>query len=158
MLESQDKMPSNRAQDLIRCGRAIHGTLDQIDEAMERALDVNRSDLRCLNVLEHGPLTPTEIGRRLDMTSGSVTALVDRLADRGLVSRNPSEHDRRSNVVQLQPGAFQQLGQRYRLVAESITQAFDHLTDRDHKRAVENLDELIRALRHGLERIQNLSE
>lgn len=156
MVDSQDKSPPDRAVDLIRCGRGIHAALDRIDEAMERALDINRSDLRCLNLLEHGPLTPTEIGRRLELTSGSVTALVDRLADRGLVARRPAEHDRRSNVIELQPVAFTQLGGRYRLVAESIMQEFDHLSDREHKKAIKNLDGLIRALVRGLEQIREM--
>ncbi|MEM8994889.1 MAG: MarR family transcriptional regulator [Acidobacteriota bacterium] len=136
----------------------MHSAFDRIDEAMERALDINRSDLRCLNLLEHHPLTPTEIGQRLDLTSGAVTALVDRLAGRGLVVRRRSEHDRRSRVVELQPAAFQQLGGRYRLVAESILLEFEHLSDRDHGRAVETLEGLIRALQRGLGRIQEIPD
>ncbi|MEM1186278.1 MAG: MarR family transcriptional regulator [Planctomycetota bacterium] len=156
MNDSQDKIEAKRALDLIRCGRAIHATLDRIDEAMERSLEINRTDLRCLNLLEHGPLTPKEIGRRLDLTSGSVTPLVDRLVERGLVSRRPSDHDRRSSVIALQTKAFEQLGGRYRLVADAIMQEFADLDDIDHAKAVKNLDSLIRALERGLDKVSDV--
>lgn len=156
MNDSQDKIADKRALELIRCGRAIHAVLDRIDEAMEQSLDINRTDLRCLNLLEHGPLTPKAIGSRLDLTSGSVTPLVDRLAQRGLVSRRPSDQDRRSSVIALQPKAFEQLGGRYRLVANSIMQEFSTLNDDDHTRAIENFDSLVRALQRGLEQVSEV--
>lgn len=156
MHDSQDKIPSERVSDLIRCGRAIHSVLDRIDDAMERSLGINRSDLRCLNLLEHGPLTPTEIGRRLDLTSGSVTALIDRLVERELVSRMPAPKDRRSTAIELRPMAFAHLGARYRLIAESITEEFENLSDRAHGTAIRNLDALIGAFERGLVEVRRL--
>ncbi len=53
--------------------------------------------------LEHlqgaGELTPGQLGRRLSMTSGAVTALVDRLQAAGYVERVPNPLDRRSSIV-----------------------------------------------------------
>jgi DNA-binding MarR family transcriptional regulator len=49
--------------------------------------------------LEHlgmdGPLGPTELGRRLAVTTGAVTALLDRLARRDYIRREPHPQDRR---------------------------------------------------------------
>lgn len=46
-----------------------------------------------------GPLTPNEINAHLHLTSGSVTSLVDRLEQRGLVTRGPHPTDRRKVLV-----------------------------------------------------------
>ncbi|MCW5770296.1 MAG: MarR family transcriptional regulator [Rhodospirillaceae bacterium] len=48
-------------------------------------------------------LTMGELSRRLMVTNGNVTGLIDRLVTEGLVARQPSLHDRRAQVVRLTP-------------------------------------------------------
>ena len=47
------------------------------------------------------PVTPTELARCRMMTSGGMTAAIDRLERRGLVSRLPNPADRRGSLVRL---------------------------------------------------------
>jgi hypothetical protein len=49
----------------------------------------------------HGPSTPTQGGRRLQLATASVTALIDRLEHLGLVARRRHRTDRRKVVVDL---------------------------------------------------------
>ena len=56
---------------------------------------------------EHGPLTPGELGTLLTLTSGSVTALIDRLEKLGWASRNRHPDDRRKVIVTLTQKAWQ---------------------------------------------------
>jgi DNA-binding MarR family transcriptional regulator len=60
-----------------------------------------------LAALEHlsalGGLTPGELGHRLGLTSGGVTALAGRLIDAGYVRRAPHPHDRRMKVLTTTP-------------------------------------------------------
>jgi DNA-binding MarR family transcriptional regulator len=46
-------------------------------------------------------LTPTELARQKMMTSGGMTAAIDRLERRGLVTRTPNPADRRGSLVGL---------------------------------------------------------
>ena len=46
-------------------------------------------------------LTPTDLARHRMMTSGGMTAAIDRLERKGLVSRLPNPNDRRGNLVKL---------------------------------------------------------
>jgi DNA-binding MarR family transcriptional regulator len=46
-------------------------------------------------------LTPTELARRRMMTSGGMTAALDRLERKGLVRRGPNPADRRGSLVAL---------------------------------------------------------
>jgi DNA-binding MarR family transcriptional regulator len=52
-----------------------------------------------------GPLSPTEIARRLIVTTASVTSLLDTLERRGLVERRPDPADRRRLLVAITPPA-----------------------------------------------------
>src|SRR4051812_42731148 len=60
------------------------------------------SDFAVLESLLHkGPLPVNTIGRKVLLTSGSITAAVDRLEAQGLVERRAHETDRRARVVHL---------------------------------------------------------
>jgi len=60
------------------------------------------SDFATLEILlNQGPQAVNEIGRRVQLTSGSITTAIDRLEERGLVARGPHPTDRRARVVEL---------------------------------------------------------
>src|SRR5438093_4486927 len=60
------------------------------------------SDFRVLEALLHkGPLPVNTIGPIVDLTPGSISVAVDRLFEKGLVSRVESTHDRRVRIVAL---------------------------------------------------------
>src|SRR2546430_4478608 len=64
------------------------------------AHDIGLSDFAILEALLHkGPMLVNEIGRRIELTSGSVTTAIDRLEARGLVERSADAGDRRANTV-----------------------------------------------------------
>lgn len=46
-------------------------------------------------------LPATTLARETDLSSGAMTNRIDRLEDRGLVSRHPDEDDRRSVIIRL---------------------------------------------------------
>jgi DNA-binding MarR family transcriptional regulator len=59
--------------------------------------------LACAFIAVSGPRTPSEIAERLQITTASVTELVDRLERGGLVTRIPHPTDRRKLLVTLTP-------------------------------------------------------
>jgi len=66
------------------------------------ALGLGRSDFAVLEVLLHkGPQPVNVIGRKVLLTSGSITAAVDRLESRKLVRRTADPKDRRGRIVEL---------------------------------------------------------
>ena len=83
------------------------------------------SDFGVLEVLLHkGPLPVNTIGPIVDLTPGSISIAVDRLVEKGLVSRVESAEDRRVRIVALTPrglidSAFRKhSGQMRRVFAE----------------------------------------
>ena len=60
------------------------------------------SDFAVLEALLHkGPLPVNEIGRKVLLTSGSITVAIDRLETKGLVERRAHGTDRRARIVHL---------------------------------------------------------
>src|ERR1700730_12587800 len=60
------------------------------------------SDFAVLEALLHkGPLPVNEIGKKVLLTSGSITVAIDRLETKGLVERRAHGTDRRARIVHL---------------------------------------------------------
>ena len=65
-------------------------------------LEMCGSDFAVLEALLHkGPLPVNEIGKKVLLTSGSITVAVDRLETKGLVERRVHGTDRRARIVHL---------------------------------------------------------
>src|SRR5882724_11636324 len=65
-------------------------------------LDICGSDFAVLEaLLLKGPLPVNEIGRKVLLTSGSITVAVDRLEAKELVERRAHDTDRRARIVHL---------------------------------------------------------
>ncbi|MBQ1161423.1 MarR family transcriptional regulator [Streptomyces sp. A73] len=80
--------------------RALQSATEAVDAATADRLGINRTDLHCLDVLtQRESATPSQLGTALGLTTGSVTAMLDRLARLGYLTREPDPDDRRKSVV-----------------------------------------------------------
>jgi MarR family transcriptional regulator, 2-MHQ and catechol-resistance regulon repressor len=83
---------------LSRCYRA----LSQIAQRSIEEMGLGLTDFAALEALLHkGPLTITEIQGKVLLASGSMTAAVDRLEEKGLIKRGAVPGDRRAKVLEL---------------------------------------------------------
>jgi DNA-binding MarR family transcriptional regulator len=100
--------------------QAYQAAVDDFDRETARLLGVNGTDLRCLELLlGAGELTPRELGERLNLTTGSVTAMLDRLERLDLLARAPHPTDRRKVIVRMtEAGARRCLDQIRPLLVE----------------------------------------
>jgi DNA-binding MarR family transcriptional regulator len=63
-------------------------------------LSVNQTDLAAMeHLIQEGPLTPSDLAARLNVSTAASTLVVDRLVALGHVERHRHEHDRRKIVV-----------------------------------------------------------
>jgi DNA-binding MarR family transcriptional regulator len=77
--------------------------------AVAKRMGIGASELAALEHLEAaGPMTPGQLGGRLSMSPGAVTALVDRLEKRGHVERQPNPEDRRSALLRETEGGLRE--------------------------------------------------
>jgi DNA-binding MarR family transcriptional regulator len=127
---------------------AIHR--DRWIDALCRHVGVSRSDYEALEALdEHGSLTPGELGALLSLTSGSVTALIDRLEKVGWASRNGHPEDRRKVVVTLTQKAWQIGQDELKPYLEAVDAAARQLSNDERAMVVGFLEDLIDRVAHA---------
>jgi MarR family transcriptional regulator, 2-MHQ and catechol-resistance regulon repressor len=101
-------------------------------------LGLGLSDFAVLEVLLHkGPQPVNVIGKKILLTSGSITTAIDRLESRKLVHRTPHPEDQRARLVKL-------TSQGKRLIEDAFRQ---HVLDMDETMAVLMPDERLELTR-----------
>jgi MarR family 2-MHQ and catechol resistance regulon transcriptional repressor len=114
-----------------RAGRSIAG------------LGMCASDFGALETLLHkGPLPVNTLGRKLLLTSGSITTAIDRLERRGLVVRRNDPADRRARVVHLTPAGRGLIQKAFAAHAADMELAVSALSLRERAALIESLKKL----------------
>ena len=80
--------------------RDIRDVTNEFEQRLGEQLTVNPTDLAAMeHLIQDGPLTPTELARRLGVTTAAITTAIDRLTAVGHVTRQPNPADRRGVLV-----------------------------------------------------------
>jgi len=78
----------------------------EFERHVGRELTVNPTDLHAMeHLIQSGPLSPTELARRLDISTAAATTVVDRLTALGHATRTQHPTDRRGVVVVPSPAS-----------------------------------------------------
>lgn len=107
-------------KNLIAVCRELYEAIDRLDQRAADRVGVSRNDLRALNLLESGSRRAGQLAGTLGLTTGAVSALIDRLEERGLAIRTRDPADRRVVLVAPTSRLFTALGPLYRQVAENL--------------------------------------
>jgi Transcriptional regulators len=101
------------------------------------------AEFAILEVLYHrGPLLLGEVQRKILVSSGGVTYLVDRLAGKGLVERRECTHDRRARYAALTPAGEKLVARIFPEHARSIARAVSGLSKAEQLQATALLRKL----------------
>jgi DNA-binding MarR family transcriptional regulator len=143
---------------LIHLSRAHEAANDAFDEVACLKLGVNRTDLRCMNIVENkGPMTAGRLADESGLTTAAVTAVLDRLERAGYARRVRDTDDRRQVIVELTPLMAERAGKIWSPLAAEADELLARMS-------VEELKGVIGYFRAGLalnerhvERVRNLS-
>ncbi|MCZ8519181.1 MarR family winged helix-turn-helix transcriptional regulator [Paenibacillus caseinilyticus] len=104
---------------------------------------LNPTEYGVLELLYHkGPQPLQQIGSKILMTSGNITYVVDKLEDKGLVKRRPSEEDRRVSYAEITSLGRSFLDQAFPAHREAIADAVSALSAEEKKIAIALLRKL----------------
>jgi DNA-binding MarR family transcriptional regulator len=132
-------------QELVSINRAYQTAVEKMDDAFCKRIGVNRTDGRCLDVIDQRPgLTAGELAEAVGLSRGAVTTALDRLESRGLVTRHRDPDDRRRVTLQPTPEAGRLAWEAYGPLGEMGGPMLAELSD-------EELRSAIRFLRGGTE-------
>ena len=128
-------LPAERFQVWLNLVQALSAASTRIEEDLDAACGLSLAEHEVLLRLSYAP------GRRLRMydladlllfSKSGVTRIVDRLERRGLVTRDPSEEDRRVVHARLSDEGMRALGMAQPALGSAVETAIArHLTDRD---------------------------
>ena len=118
------------------------------------SLGMSLTDFAVLEVLLHkGPLPVNIIGKKVMLTSGSITTAVDRLEGKGLVERVDSPLDRRVRIVSLTKEGTKQIKVAFAEHQKHLELAVSPLTKDEQRQLVE----LLKKLGQGADRLKGSS-
>ncbi len=106
-------------------------------------LGLGFSDFAVLELLLHkGPTPVNTIGSKVGLTSGSITAAVDRLERKGMVERRDDPADRRSRIVHLTGTGKKLISCAFAEHAKAMEQAVEALSPEERDMAAALLRKL----------------
>ncbi len=124
---------------LSRAASAVAGVAEQSLADQEISL----TEFGILEALYHkGPLLHGEIQKKILVTSGGITYLVDRLVEKGLVRRQECPSDRRARYAVLTDEGNDLMDRLFPAHAEHIVSAMSALSPREQAEATKLLRKL----------------
>jgi len=101
-------------REFVAAIRASQTATDMFDHAVAEYVGLDRTAYRCLDILDHeGPMTAGRLAQRARLSPGAMTALLDRLEERGFARRTRDTEDRRRVLVEVTPELRRRAAQLY---------------------------------------------
>jgi len=137
--------------------RAYQTGVDNFDQAAADHLGVNRTDSRCVDLIDQaGGMTAGELAQAAGLTTGAVTAVVDRLEKAGIARRVADPQDRRRVRIEVTPKLWELMEPLLGpMLAESEALVAD-LTDAEIERFTGFLERAIELQARHTERVRSL--
>ncbi|GAA4257727.1 MarR family winged helix-turn-helix transcriptional regulator [Dactylosporangium darangshiense] len=140
-----------------RAMQAYQRAVDVLDQRAADRLGLNRTDLRCLDLLfesAEAPLSPGELAAAAGMTTGGVTTAIDRLERAGYVTRERDSADRRRVTVRPTPLAERVAAEIYGPIVQDGAALLERFDDAVLQRMIEILEH---STRQHLDHAQRLA-
>ncbi len=133
----QAKSKEGLIADLITRYRVASNRDVALDKLAAARLGVSVSDLNCLNIVEsrHG-VTAGELATESGLTTGAVTAVIDRLERAGFARRVRDADDRRKVRIEVTPAFYDRAAEIWAPIAAEWQQA---MADRFSARELETI-------------------
>jgi DNA-binding MarR family transcriptional regulator len=135
---------------LLTCATMIQG---EIRTRLRERFDVTLPRFDLLAQLEKMPegMTLGELSRRMMVSNGNITGLVERLVELGLVERTPHPADRRTAVVRLTPQGHAVFADMASEHGDWIAELFAGLAEADIRILMRLLGRMKQSVRDGID-------
>jgi DNA-binding MarR family transcriptional regulator len=139
------------ATEAIRSLQALSESVSRANEFALNRLQMRSMDALALRQISLGaknmsPISPKALNATLRISSAAVTKLIDRLVERGRVTRQPNPNDRRSVVLVPCPTVEDDLARAYGNIESPVVAVMASLTDGELAAVTEFASRLSRAL------------
>ncbi|MBA9028792.1 MarR family winged helix-turn-helix transcriptional regulator [Peribacillus huizhouensis] len=152
---SRDKLQKQETLDCLLKSLHKYGMRTVLfQQNMAQKMGVVHTDLKTAEILnETGPITAGELSRITGLSSGSVTALIDRLEKTGYVMREKDEEDRRKVVITPIQKRQKQIKAHFESLAEATKEACLTYTEEELVVILGFVEKVIRIMDHENEKL-----
>jgi len=137
----------------------VLGELESTDTAMfhqaaAASYGLGITDMKALQiVLREGPQSAGTLAGRLQLTTGAVTSVLDRLERKSLIVRSPHPTDRRKIIVTANPDALSDRDNVYRSIGDAYAAMQRRFTTSELETLVRYYEASIEVLRKEIARL-----
>ncbi|WP_411104297.1 MarR family winged helix-turn-helix transcriptional regulator [Streptomyces sp. cmx-4-9] len=128
--------------------RSVHSEMNGLIHRFADETGLHATDIQALGAILDAPtpLTPGRLGQHLGLTSGAVTACLDRLEKAGHVRRVRDTADRRVVHLHYEPTARKVAADHFRILARATLRALERAGEDDASAALRFLDLLVQEM------------
>jgi DNA-binding MarR family transcriptional regulator len=115
---------------LLLSGREMSSRIILFHQAVASRFGLNPTDYKSLDIARHekAGITPGRLAQLTGLTTGAITAALDRLERAGFVRRERDDVDRRKVIVRVLPDAHEKLAPLFAGLAEAMTALHERYT------------------------------
>ncbi len=124
MNENEKNFENEMILEIVKLIKEImHHIKLSLDEEFKK-MDVTESQAMVLRVLIHdGEMKVSDISKRLDLSNSTVSGIIDRLVDKGIVIRKRSQKDRRVVMISMSDDFREPLRKHFEAISKKLSTA-----------------------------------
>ena len=153
--------PKKTRQELLRrlvmdLAREVSTSSLFFHEAVARKVGLNATDTRCLDLIiraGESQLTAGDLGKATGLTTGAVTAILDRLEKANMVCRVRDAEDRRKVLVRPNPEGMDHVAALYNELGDAAMKLASGYRTRDLQVISDFLERNVALLREGITKL-----
>lgn len=132
MSSQQKDQATNQQEHFISLMRGLGTRTILHEQNVAASLGLYNNDFITLDILrEAGPITAGELSKKTGLTTGSITALVDRLEKNGYVHRKNDPTDRRRVIIVPDYESKEEVGNSYRPLHTAMIELASSYTEEE---------------------------
>lgn len=139
---TQSRRPEG-IQEAIRLMRRLMQAGERYTKELNKKFSVSAPQIACLlALLDNGPISPSRIADKIMVESSTVTGILDRLEQKGLVNRTRVSPDRRVITVELTEAGRRLAENAPPPIQHKIVQGLRKIEEKERRQIIEALSRL----------------
>ena len=130
-------------RDVIYLMRRLMQTAERYTKELNKKFSVSAPQVACLlALLDDGPTSPSQIAKKIMVESSTVTGIIDRLEQKGLVARTRISRDRRVITVELTEAGRRLAENAPPPIQQKIVKGLSKIDDAERAQIIRTLNKL----------------
>jgi len=126
----------------------FHQKLGPAFHKQEDCFKCNKNQNKALFIIgRENKITPSQLGKRLDLRKGSLTTLLDSLENMHLVKRKTDPNDRRKTLIYLTPDGKNYLAKMNQKLYNDLSNLFNKLPEQELEDFINSLYQIVNTMK-----------